>query len=139
MISRFVTLAAVALCIGGASVATTADPQTPAPTPTPIDLPTLPPSTQINPYVKLGIDIVTGIVKQRLAINPNASSGQVTYFKRFEMQVRTGANSYRSVHLHQGTVINPRGASIQTGQRVEIAGLAQNDGSLNADTITISQ
>jgi len=41
--------------------------------------------------------------------------------------------------LHQGTVINPRGATIANGQRVNVRGLAQSDGSLNADEITIVQ
>jgi hypothetical protein len=138
MIARFVTLAAVALCIGTANVAT-ADPQAPAPTPTPVNLPTLPPNAQVNPYVKMGIDIITGIVKTQLANNANAAVGQVSYFKRFEMQVATGNNAYRSVHLHQGTVINPRGASIEPGQRVDVGGIAQSDGSLDANVITIQQ
>jgi hypothetical protein len=138
MIARFVTLAAVVLCLGTASFAT-ADPQTPAPSPTPVNLPTLPPNSPLNPLVKFGIDLVTGLVKAQLSNNPNAANGEVSYFKRFEMQVRTGPNSYRSVHLHQGTVIDPRGESIQPGQRVDVGGAGQPDGSLNANLITIQQ
>jgi len=138
MITRFVAFGALALSIGFGAGAS-ADPQTPAPSPTPINLPTLPPSTQINPYVKLGIELLTGIVKNRIATDANASSGQVTYFKRFEMQVQTSANGYRAIHLHQGTVINPRGESLQPGQRVDVSGVAQADGSLDANVITIRQ
>jgi hypothetical protein len=138
MLVRFVTFSAFALCVAAVSVAP-ADPQTPAPTPTPVNLPTLGPSGQVNPYVKLGIDIVTGIIKGQSARSQNSANGAVTYFKRFEMQVETGRNAYRAVHLHQGTVINPRGASIRTGQQVAVGGVAQPDGSLDADVITIQQ
>jgi hypothetical protein len=140
MISRFVAVAATVLCLRVATVAA-ADPQTPvpAPTPTPVNLPTLPPSTSVNPYVKAAIDLVTGVVRSQLASNANSANGQVTYFKRFEMQVRTGENRYRAIHLHQGTTINPLGQSLQSGQHVNVAGVNQPDGSLNADSITILQ
>jgi hypothetical protein len=138
MLPRFVALAVAALYVFAARPAA-ADPQTPAPTPTPVVLPTLAPSQPLNPYVKMGIDLVNGLMRQQLAISANMATGRVSYFRRFEMQVQTAPNSYRDVHLHQGTIINPRGASITAGQRVSVNGLAQPDGSLDANVITIQQ
>lgn len=70
-------------------------------------------------------------------LDPNHSRGTVTYFKRFDLQLRMPLNTYRDVHLHQGTVIDPRGATIEPGQVLDIVGRANRDGSLDADTITI--
>jgi len=70
-------------------------------------------------------------------LDPNHSRGTVTYFKRFDLQLRMPLNTYRDVHLHQGTVIDPRGATIEPGQVLDVVGHANGDGSLNADTITI--
>ena len=134
MNSRFVALGAVALSLGALAGAP-ATAQTPVPTSTPITLPSLPPA--VNPYVKEAIDLLTGVVNHQIQQNANNGSGQVSYFKRFEMQIQTGRNSYRSIHLHQGTVINPTGESIAVGDRVEVNGVSQPDGSLAANTITI--
>ncbi|MDQ2681706.1 MAG: hypothetical protein M3Y21_11925, partial [Candidatus Eremiobacteraeota bacterium] len=60
-----------------------------------------------------------------------------TFYRRFDMQVRMQLNKYRDVHLHQGTVINPRGWSIQPGQTVDVVGHPRADGSLDADVITV--
>ena len=136
MTARFVALAAAALCLGTATLASA---DQPAPTPTPVNLPTLPPSKQLDPYARAAIDIITGVVRQQITNNGNTANGQVTYFKRFEMQVRTGTNQYRNVHLHQGTFINPTGQSIQVGQQVSVGGVSQSDGSLAANSITIQQ
>jgi hypothetical protein len=136
MNQRFVMLAGAALCFacaGGAS----ADSQSPAATPSPIDLPTLGPSQPLNPYLKMGIDYINGLVERQRVRAQNQADGRVTYFKRFDLQVQTGADSYRDVHLHQGTVINPRGVSLEPGQRVSAHGLALPDGSLDASVITI--
>jgi len=133
---RFVVLIVAALC---ASAFRAAGAQTPGPTPTPIVLPTLPPNQPLNPYVKMGIDLITNAIHQQSANSKNSASGPVTYFRRFEMQVQTGPNAYRDVRLHQGTVINPRGASIVPGRRVNVQGLGQSDGSLAADNITVLQ
>jgi hypothetical protein len=46
-------------------------------------------------------------------------------------------DKYRDVHLHQGTVINPRGWTIQPGQQVDVYGHPNSDGSLEADSITV--
>jgi hypothetical protein len=137
MIARFVAVLAVALCLTALQAA--ADPPAPAPTPSPVVLPTLPPNQPVNPYLQMGIDWVTGLVRRQLSNAQNSASGEVTYFKRFEMQVETSSNSYREVHLHQGTVINPRGATIVPGQRVSVGGLGQPDGSLDANVITVVQ
>lgn len=135
MIKRFVALFALALSF---TIAAASAQQTPSPGPTPVNLPTLPPDRPLDPLTKAAIDLGIGIIRaqqQRLA---NQAIGEVTYFKRFEMQVRTGRNVYRDVHLHQGTIINPRGESIALGRRVEVGGEAQPDGSLNANVITIA-
>ena len=136
---RFVAFAALALCVGGAQLAASAQNAAPSPAPTPVNLPTLPPQTTLDPFAKAAIDILGGVVRGQLQRNANSTYGRVTYFKRFELQVQTGPNAYRSVHLHQGTVINPRGATLTPGQVVSAGGIAQADGSLNADTITIQQ
>jgi hypothetical protein len=134
MLTRFVTVVAAVLSLAvGACVAASAD----APAPAPTVLPTIPPNVPLNPYVRAGIDIITGVVNRRLQFDANHSAGQVTYFKRFDMQVQTGDGSYRTIHLHQGTEIDPRGATIVPGNHVSIGGTAQSDGSLNADIITI--
>jgi hypothetical protein len=136
---RFVAFGALALSLAAASAARPVVAQTPAPTPTPVNLPTLPPNSAISPYVKTAIDLLTGVINHQVQTARNSSDGRVSYFKRFEMQIQTGPNAYRSIHLHQGTVINPTGRSIEPGQRVHVDGAAQSDGSLAANTITIDQ
>ncbi|GAC1348908.1 MAG: hypothetical protein NVSMB19_01390 [Vulcanimicrobiaceae bacterium] len=136
---RFVALGAAVLCIGvGAGGSAVAGPA-PAPTPTPVNLPSLPPPAGVDPYTKAAIDILTGVVKQQITNYQNSSSGQVSYFKRFEMQINTGRDQYRSIHLHQGTEIDPIGQSIRVGQRVDVSGVTNADGSINANKIVIHQ
>jgi hypothetical protein len=113
----------------------------PAPAPTPIVVPTLPPTP--DPTVRAIIDAASGVVRgildrdaQRAA---NNAHGVVTYYKRFDMQLRIGTNAYRTVRLHQGTEIDPRGATIEQGNRVDVHGVGQPDGSLAADVITIDR
>jgi hypothetical protein len=136
MIQRFVMLAVAALCFACAGSAS-AGSQSPAPTPSPIDLPTLGPSQPLNPYLKMGIDFINGLVQRQHEKSQNEADGQVTYFKRFDLQVQTGPNSYRDVHLHQGTIINPRGISLVPGERVSVGGRGLPDGSLDANVITV--
>jgi hypothetical protein len=139
MNTRFVALGAAVLCIGiGAGGSASAGPA-PAPTPTPVSLPSLPPPSGVDPYTKAAIDILTGVVKQQITNYQNSASGQVSYFKRFEMQLNTGRDQYRSIHLHQGTEIDPIGQSIQVGQRVDVNGVTNSDGSINANKIVIHQ
>jgi len=113
----------------------------PQPTPSPIVVPTLPPAgnPQTNQIIRAATGIVTDILSRERERLANSSHGQVSYFKRFDMQVQTGPNRYRTIHLHQGTVINPRGATPGPGAIVDVSGQSQSDGSLNADYITIAQ
>jgi hypothetical protein len=136
---RFVAFAALALSLVAASAAGPVAAQTPAPTPTPVNLPTLPPDAKLSPYVQMGIDILKGVINQQVQANANQVSGRVQSFRPFELSVQTGRNSYRQVHLHRGTVINPTGESLVSGQHVSVVGIAQQDGSLSADTITIDR
>jgi hypothetical protein len=111
---------------------------TPLPVPTPIPAPTLPPSA-VSPILQTIINVGSQVL-QRQAINArNNTRGQVSYFKKFDMQVQCGPNCYRNVRLHQGTVINPRGATPSAGAWVDINGRTDPDGTLEADNITIQQ
>ena len=109
----------------------------PAPAPTPISVPTLPPGT--SPLVQTGINILRGAYDAERARERNGTHGVVSYFRRFDMQVQTGPNSYRTVRLHQGTVINPRGATPGAGTTVDVSGVADPDGTIEANTITVIQ
>ncbi len=110
---------------------------TPAPSPTPVNLPPLPPTTKVDPYTRAAIDLLTGAVNRAIGNLRNTTSGTVSYFKRFDLQVQTGPSAYREVHLHQGTIIDPRGTTLAVGQHVDVGGTAQSDGSLNANVITV--
>jgi hypothetical protein len=110
---------------------------TPVPVPTPIPVPTVPPNTPNSAIIQTIIGIGAQIL-QREAINTrNNAHGQVSYFKRFDMQVQCGTNCYRNVKLHQGTVINPRGGTPGVGSFVDVNGHTDPDGTLQADYITI--
>jgi hypothetical protein len=97
-------------------------------------LPSVPPEVKNNPYVQSVINALGGVLQ---TTSGNHAQGKVTFFRRFELQVETAPRVYREVHLHQGTIINPRGTTLTPGQRVEVGGVAQSDGSLNADVITV--
>ncbi|HEY5339782.1 MAG TPA: hypothetical protein VIK27_02045 [Candidatus Aquilonibacter sp.] len=99
----------------------------------PVALPSIPPQIQNSPIVQSVLDAVGNLLQ---TTNGNTAHGKVTYFRRFDLQVETAPNVYRQVHLHQGTVINPRGATLTPGMTVDVSGSAQSDHSLNADTIT---
>ncbi len=103
-------------------------------TPAPRAIPSIPTDVLNNPFVQSILDALGGVLQ---TTNGNTAAGRVTYFNRFELQLQTAANVYRNVHLHQGTVINPRGTSLAKGMVVIVNGQAQHDGSLNADTITV--
>jgi hypothetical protein len=136
MNARFVAAATAALFLGTLpALAARAD--APEQPPTPAVLPTLPPNAHIDPYVRAGFDLVSGFVRRQLENARNNAEGQVTYYKRFDLQVQTGTNAYRNVHLHQGTTIDPRGEPIVPGDRIAVAGAANADGSLEANAITI--
>jgi hypothetical protein len=98
-------------------------------------LPALPPAVQA--IVSKALQSLAGNAAAPYALDPNHVRGVVTYFKRFDLQLRMPLDQYRDVHLHPGTVIDPRGASLQTGNVVDVKGHAASDGSLDADTITL--
>jgi hypothetical protein len=114
--------------LGSAGLAA-ADPLQP-----PQGLPTIPPALQNNPYVQSLINSLGGLLQNT---NGGHAQGKIIYFKRFELQVETAPRVYREIHLHPGTVINPRGATLTRGAMVEVSGVPQSDGSLNADVVTL--
>ncbi len=135
------TVASAALLALGLSPAAAFAQATPAPAPTaapvsaPAALPSIPAGVLNSPIVQSVLNSLGGLTQ---SVNGNAAHGRVTYFRRFDLQIETAPRVYRQIHLHQGTMINPRGASLQPGMVVDVSGQAQNDGSLNADAITTS-
>jgi hypothetical protein len=131
-------LAAALLALGCSTLAfadaTTAVVATPAPTPpaTPNPMPTLP-----GGIVNDAINALGGLVKAAYGWNDTESLGTVTYYRGYDMQLKMQLNRYRAIHLHKGTVINPRGYSIHEGDTVDVRGTPQADGSLNADMIVV--
>jgi hypothetical protein len=97
------------------------------------NVPAVPPDVQNNPIVQSIIQGIGGLLQ---TTNGNTAHGKVTYFRRFDLQVETAPNVYRQIHLHQGTIINPRGTTLTPGMIVDVSGSAQADHSLNADAIT---
>ncbi len=65
--------------------------------------------------------------------NRGAISGVVSSFSAFNLQLGNGPH----INLHQGTVINPTGTTLQPGMRVQIYGHSNNDGSYEADQINV--
>jgi len=95
-------------------------------------LPSIPPQVQNNPWVQSLIQAAGGLLQ---TTDGNTAHGRVTYFHRFDLQLETAPNVYRTVHLHQGTVIDPRGTTLTPGMLVDVRGVAQPDHSLDADAI----
>jgi hypothetical protein len=125
MTKRALGLAAV-LWIAGTGLAL-ADP--------PVGLPSgIPQQIQDNPMVQSILNAVGNVLLQ--TTNGNTAHGKVTYFRRYDLQLETAPNVYRAIHLHQGTVINPRGTTLSPGMTIDVNGSPQSDHSLNADTIT---
>ena len=131
---------ALVLCVLFGAGAPALAQQTPSPSPSPSPAHGVP-SIAIPPNA---VNVVTGIV-QRLAgdataglgIDPNHVRGSVMFFRRYDLQLRMPLDRYENVHLHQGTIINPRGASLSQGQVVDVQGRANSGGSIEADAITI--
>jgi hypothetical protein len=96
--------------------------------------PSLPPAVRNSPIVQSVINAIGGLLQ---TTDGNTAHGRVTFFRRFDLQVETAPNVYREIHLHQGTVINPRGTTLAPGQYVDVSGSAQPDRSLNADQVTV--
>ena len=132
MITRFVAaIAAVLLSLSLPAIAATANP-TPPPTPVPTSVPSIPPNIGQDAINALG-NIVRGV----FGWSDNESIGTVTYYRGYEMQLKMQLDRYREIHLHKGTVINPRGYTIKTGDTVDVRGTPNSDGSLNADMIVL--
>lgn len=111
--------------------------QTPPPPSTggPSALPTIPPNA--GNVVEGIIERLVGEATAGFGVDPTHVRGIVTYYRRFDLQIRMPLNRYESVHLHQGTIIDPRGATIAEGSMVDVQGRPASDGSIEADAITI--
>jgi hypothetical protein len=131
MASRFVALIALALC--ASSGAALADP------PSSDAAPAQSITTEISNAVLQAVGSAGDLINRELLRVQNSAHGEVTYFKRFDLQIRTGPNAYRNVRLHQGTIIDPRGTSLAVGQTVTIGGVPQSDGTLDANQITVDR
>lgn len=132
MKTRFVAAAAAVLftfCGAHAGAQTT---PSPAPTPAPNPVPGVPAGIEQDAVNALG-----NVVKSVFGWSDNESLGTVTYYRGYDMQMRMQLDRYRSIHLHRGTVINPRGYTIKAGDTVDVRGSANSDGSLNADMIVV--
>jgi hypothetical protein len=129
MRTRVVAVIAAVLLLGA-----TPSPSPPPPS-QPLAAPSVPPG--IGNVVQSIINKVTGDVVAPLGVDPNHVRGQVTYFRRFDLQIAMPLQTYKQIHLHQGTIINPRGATISDGQTVDVVGTVNGDGSINANEITI--
>ena len=111
---------------------------TPSPSPSapaPSALPTIPPG--IGGVLQNILQKLAGDAVAPLGVDPNHFRGNVTFFRRFDLQVQMPLNTYKQVHLHQGTIINPRGATLASGQLIDVRGTPNADGSFNANEITI--
>ncbi len=135
MILRFAGVSLFAVCLGVALDGAAAAQPTQSP---PIVVPTLPPTDPATQaIIRAAADVLIDVINRNRQNAANSTRGTVSYFRRYDMQVRTGANGYRNVRLHVGTVINPRGATPGNGTAVEVSGRGAPDGSLDADTITV--
>ena len=131
MKTRFVAaLAAVLFALCGGSFALAQQAATPAPAPT--SIPSVPPGIGQDAINALG-NIVRGV----FGWSDTESIGTVTFYRGYEMQLKMQLDRYREIHLHKGTVINPRGYTIKNGDTVDVRGRPNSDGSLNADMIVV--
>jgi hypothetical protein len=145
MIRRVLLVTALVALTGVPSFADPAPAPSPAATSAPaVPIPSLPQSIQNNPYGQAVEQAVEGYLKRQRDLARNGAHGRLTYYKGFEAQVYTDPipflpAHYRAIHLHRGTVINPRGITLQPGMIVDVSGQPQPDGSLNADLINVVQ
>ncbi len=135
MSTRFVAACSAVLFVALAGSFAGAQ-QTPAPTPPPPSAPNPVPSVPAG-IEQDAINALGNIVKGAFGWNDNESIGTITYYRGYEMQLRMQLSRYREIHLHKGTVINPRGWTLATGQLVDVRGRPQSDGSLDADMIVV--
>ena len=137
MNTRFVAvIAAVLFALSGGSFALAQQPgvaatATPAPTPAPGNI-SIPPSIGQDAVNALG-NIVRGV----FGWSDTESIGTVTYYRGYDLQLKMQLDRYREIHLHRGTVINPRGYTIKAGDTLDVRGRPNSDGSLNADMIVL--
>jgi hypothetical protein len=128
-------LFALAAALPGGAQQSPAPAPAASPTKAPISIPGVPSDT--NGIVKDVIDALGNVVRPAYGWDTNGAHGTVTFYRGYDMQVRMQLNKYRDIHLHKGTVINPRGWTIQPGQTVDVHGHGRSDGSLDADVITV--
>ena len=127
-----VTVASVLFLAAAPAYAQTAP--TPSPSVSPSTLPSLP---DVDRVVEGIVQKIAGDAAAGFGVDPNHVRGTVTFFKQFNLQIHMPLGEYRDIHLHQGTIINPRGATIAPGQSVDVQGHANADGSIDANAITI--
>jgi hypothetical protein len=60
-------------------------------------------------------------------------TGRVAWFQPFHLQLNKGPHIY----LHQGTVINPTGLTLEPGMPVQVYGHISPDGTFQADEIDL--
>ena len=139
MYARLAATSLLVAALGTAALAQSQPTPAPQPSPTPIVVPTFAPTSNsaTDQLIRAATGLVLDTLRNQRERSANSTRGTVTYFKRFDMQVQLGTNSYRTVHLHQGTVINPRGATPGVGTTVDVSGQNQSDGSLDANTIVV--
>ncbi|HKU67121.1 MAG TPA: hypothetical protein VJP85_05020 [Candidatus Baltobacteraceae bacterium] len=130
MTTRFV--AAIAAVLFAFTLPAFAATATPTPSPAPTSVPSIPPNIGQDAINALG-----NIVRGAFGWSDTESIGQVTYYRGYEMQLKMQLDRYREIHLHRGTVINPRGYTIKAGDTVDVRGRPNSDGSLNADMIVL--
>lgn len=135
MTTRFVAVfAAVLFAASGGSFALAQQTPTVTATQAPTPIPSVPPNIGQD-----AVNALSNIVRGVFGWSDNESIGTVTYYRGYDMQLRMQLDRYRAIHLHKGTVINPRGWRIENGQVVDIRGHGRSDGSLDADVITVHQ
>jgi len=69
---------------------------------------------------------------------PNGQNGNGRYGPngQYGTNGRYNGNEQR-IHLHQGTVINPRGTTLRNGMQIRVSGHPNADGSFEADRIDV--
>jgi hypothetical protein len=125
-------LAAILFASSASGLALAQQAPAPAPTASANSAPSLPPGLAQD-----AINAVGNLVKGVFGWNDNESIGAVTFYRGYDLQVHQQLNRYRDIHLHKGTVINPRGWTLRPGDQIDIRGHGNSDGSLNADIITV--
>ena len=140
MMRRFLLLLAM-LALATAAPAGADATASPAPAP---PLPAIPPGILNSQYGQAASELIQGYLKRRRDLAHNGAIGTVVYFKRFDLQVRTdpapfAPSTYRTIKLHPGTEIDPRGANLAPGMHIDVSGQAQPDGSLRADRIAVEE